>query len=495
MPASGNLQDVGVDSSGSDQLKRASSSEASSSSLQGSISSPEPPQYPSGRREVLPNNRKRKRAAPEDDVEGKYLKQLALEEAKEQNDRRQEHDHRREKLPRLQESDGDDMLSEGSEEDDAILRDGDRKGTVSAGALKHESTLNSKGEPDLEKASRTVFLANVSTSAIKSKSAQKSLHDHLLSFTSSLPQQSQKHGIESLRFRSTAFTSNAIPKKAAFAKKELMDTTTQSTNAYVVYTTQAAAREACKVLNGSIILGRHLRVDSVAHPSKTDHRRCVFVGNLGFVDDMTNMDAMKDEEHKTAPKKAKAPADMEEGLWRHFGDVGTVESVRVVRDKTTRVGKGFAYVQFTDVNAVEKALSYNRKKFPPMLPRILRVTRAKNVTKVASQKSKGRPKTSRPGPMSSSSNPSMVQNVGGRAGKLLGKAGAAHIRAVEGRSGQISKDINSTTNPKMPVFEGYRARQQQGKGTLRKSHGKPQTRSSKRGAEFKAKGGKKKTKS
>ena len=45
--------------------------------------------------------------------------------------------------------------------------------------------------------------------------------------------------------------------------------------------------------------------------------------------------------------RERAPADVEEGLWREFGKAGTVESVRVVRDGKTRVGKGFAYVQFT----------------------------------------------------------------------------------------------------------------------------------------------------
>lgn len=210
----------------------------------------------------------------------------------------------------------------------------------------HETMVTSKEDLDLEKSSRTVFLANVSTLAIKSKTAKKTLLDHLASFASELPTQNAKHGVESLRFRSTAFASTGIPRKAAFARKELMDTTTKSTNAYAVYTTQLAAREATKRLNGTMVLERHLRVDAVAHPAKTDHRRCVFVGNLGFVDDASNMNAAEDEENNKRPRKAKEPADIEEGLWRQFGNAGTVESIRVVRDKTTRVGKGFAYVQF-----------------------------------------------------------------------------------------------------------------------------------------------------
>ena len=125
-----------------------------------------------------------------------------------------------------------------------------------------------------------------------------------------------------------------------------MDTTTHSTNAYAVYTTKVACREAAKRLNGTTVLDRHLRVDQVAHPAKTDHKRCVFVGNLDFVDDDSNI--REDAEDRKAKKsKSRKPADVEEGLWREFSKVGTVESVRVIRDQKTRVGKGFAYVQFT----------------------------------------------------------------------------------------------------------------------------------------------------
>jgi nucleolar protein 12 len=140
-----------------------------------------------------------------------------------------------------------------------------------------------------------------------------------------------------------------LPKKASFVTQDLMDSTTHATNAYVVFSTKVAAREALK-LNGTVVLGRHLRVDSVAHPAKTDHRRCVFVGNLGFVDDESAVLAAEAKEGKDGKKKKprkKVPSDIEEGLWREFGKCGTVENVRVVRDSKTRVGKGIAYVQFT----------------------------------------------------------------------------------------------------------------------------------------------------
>ena len=294
--------------------------------------------------------RKRKRGAVEDDLEGAYMQRLAREEARDEKKRR---------LERVidagrpikgagegqREGNTDEVGSEPGSDDIDTDADGEEVGD-DIPVPQHESLAPSQKDVELEKASRTVFLANVSTLAIKSKTARKTLLDHLGSFIPSLTQNIPPHKVESLRFRSTAFSSSAVPKKAAYARKELMDATTKSTNAYAVYTTPLAAREAAKRLNGTMVLDRHLRVDGVAHPAKTDHRRCVFVGNLGFVDDESSIDAAADEEIGKKPRRGKEPADIEEGLWRQFSKAGTVESVRVVRDKTTRVGKGIAYVQF-----------------------------------------------------------------------------------------------------------------------------------------------------
>ena len=281
------------------------------------------------------HKKKRKRATDDnDDVEGRYLDRLAREEDVSRKRARAER-----KSP-SNHSDPDLDDEPASNSDDDMEKD------VSFEIPQHETVSKGKDEEELEKASRTVFLGNVSTQAIKSGTSKHALMDHLLSFLSDLPNNVPPHKIESLRFRSTAYSDSSLPKKAAFVKRELMDATTQSTNAYAVYSTALAAREAVKRLNGTVVLERHLRVDGVAHPRKTDHRRCVFVGNLGFVDDESLMRASEETEGISKKKKSKPPADVEEGLWRQFGNAGVVESVRVVRDKTTRVGKGFAYVQF-----------------------------------------------------------------------------------------------------------------------------------------------------
>jgi RNA recognition motif-containing protein len=238
---------------------------------------------------------------------------------------------------------------EKSDDSDSEEEDSDRADATEMSPPPMHETLEPDNDSDLVKAQRTVFVGNVSAEAITSKSAKKTLMRHLESFFEDIadPEKGQPaHSVESLRFRSTAYAS-AIPKKAAFAKKEIMVETTKSTNAYAVYSSNALAREAAKRLNGTVVLDRHIRVDEVAHPAKTEPRRCVFVGNLGFVDDETNIDKANAEEGKGTRKGNKTPSDVEEGLWRTFSTCGKVESVRVPRDPQTRVGKGFAYVQFT----------------------------------------------------------------------------------------------------------------------------------------------------
>lgn len=304
------------------------------------------PHHSSSTEYVTKQGRKRKHHGAEDDLETTYMRRLAKEEASEEQSRHAERSQKRQKSFQDTHTAVTNTLDSVPSEIRQVV---DLEGSTEDNGeypLQHETLTPSKESFELEKSSRTVFLANVSISAIRSKTCKKVLLEHLASFIPSLSKEKVPHKVESIRFRSTAFSITAVPKKAAFAKRELMDATTRSTNAYAVYSTSLAAREAAKRLNGTMVLDRHLRVDGVAHPAKTDNRRCVFVGNLGFVDDESSLNAANDEENEKKPRKAKPVADVEEGLWRQFGKAGTVESVRVVRDKSTRVGKGIAYVQY-----------------------------------------------------------------------------------------------------------------------------------------------------
>lgn len=429
-------------------------------------------------------SRKRKRGGVEDDLEASYMRRIEKEEQRAEDKRNAEQAKRQK--PTEDDDDDDDDESDASEaeaDEDAESEDSDEE--EEAGKKEpvpvHESLSGGSKASEVEKSNRTVFLGNVSTEAIKSKAGKKTLLRHLASFCSDLPETSGPHKVESIRFRSVPFASGGgIPKRASFARREILDDTTHSTNAYAVYTTVQAARKAPAALNGTMVLDRHLRVDSIAHPAEIDNKRCVFVGNLDFVDQEV---AGEDENGKK--KKPRKPSDIEEGLWRvfnaHTGDTKdkkavkkNVEFVRVIRDQNTRVGKGFAYVQFYDGTSVEQALVLNEKNFPPLLPRKIRVARARKVMK---RRDDSGGKGARAGDLAH-------KTLQGRAGKLLGRAGASKMK-TEGKGGIAGNSF---------VFEGHRA-SEGGSSTLkvkvksRGSKGKPKNRSSKRAAAYRAAGG------
>jgi nucleolar protein 12 len=197
-----------------------------------------------------PRKRRRVTNSGAEDLEESYFRRLEREEEKEQRQRQAERgDHQ------VQSSEADkaaqaDTASASDSDDDSI--DDAANGTIP----QHESLQATPDDAD--KLQRTVFLGNVSTEAIKSKAAKRTLGRHLRSVLKTPPEGKRPGKLESLRFRSTAYVSGSGPKKATFAKKELMDTTTKSTNAYAVFTTVAAADVVTEKLNGSIVLDRHL---------------------------------------------------------------------------------------------------------------------------------------------------------------------------------------------------------------------------------------------
>ncbi|KAF4594598.1 nucleolar protein 12 [Ophiocordyceps camponoti-floridani] len=420
--------------------------------------------------ETLPQKqpRKRKRKHDNDDLEDKYFAALTAERVPEPPGKR----------------------LKGEKDTDNDIED----------VHVHESLVPETETLELDKARRTVFIGNVSTEAITSGHAKKTLMNHL---TSVLGQDNDgaPQKLESIRFRSVAFSTGGMPKKAAFITKAVMNATTKSANAYAVFSSSAAARAVTFKLNGTEVLGRHIRVDGVAHPSPIDHRRCVFVGNLGFVDDETIVNT--DSQGKTIEsKRNKVPSDVEEGLWRTFGKQGRVENVRVVRDTKTRVGKGFAYVQFYDVNTVESALLLDGKRFPPMLPRPLRVTRAKDPRKTSAAQKRINDKTSaalngtrsRHAPTSRFPRDREAATAG-RAGKLLGRAGAA-LQRIKAHGRPFGATLAGKRSPEDIVFEGNRASSRDGRPKDLKLGGKakggrlakPKGRSAARAAEWKKKG-------
>ena len=139
---------------------------------------------------------------------------------------------------------------------------------------------------------------------------------------------------------------------------------------------------------------------------------------------------------------------------------------------------------------VEAALLYNDKKFPPMLPRKLRVARAK-VQKRNAKPGSGRPSSA---PKANGYQRKVTGEEAskiGRANKLFGRATAAQMKESIASGKSTS---NGLQPPEKFVFEGHRASNKGGKAGLKlagrgkKKPGKPTNRSAKRGAAFKAAG-------
>ncbi|KAJ2782031.1 Nucleolar protein 12 [Coemansia interrupta] len=185
----------------------------------------------------------------------------------------------------------------------------------------NKKSNKSKYEPkpqDPDVLRRTIFIGNITIECI----TDGKVYNQLKAMCT-------KYGkVKSIRFRSVAF-SEMLPRKVAYITGKF-HSQRDSCNAYVEFTSEEAAAKAVE-LNGAVFQEKHIRVDRADNSQGRDMKRTVFVGNLDF-------------------------ATQEEELWTHFGSCGEVENVRVVRDRKTNIGKGFAYVQFVDRTSVALAL-------------------------------------------------------------------------------------------------------------------------------------------
>jgi len=194
-----------------------------------------------------------------------------------------------------------------------------------------------KDEP--EKLERTLFVGNLDKNVTEKANLKK------------LKALFKKYGtIESIRFRSVAFSKN-LPKKIAFITKEFHPER-DCLNAYIVFEKKESAQKAIE-LNGTLFNEKHMRVDLEGGEKKLDEKKSVFVGNLAF-----------DEQEET--------------LWKAFSDCGEVTNVRLVRDAKTNLGKGFGYVTFKDRASVSLAVEMNDTMVGK---RKVRVFRCKNLKK------------------------------------------------------------------------------------------------------------------
>lgn len=278
-------------------------------------------------------DKKRKRKEDENEnLEAEYYSKILKDDAPEEQE------------PEVSEEKKSESGSDDSEDSDAEKEEAPKS--------KKESKAKSVDlkEEELNKAERTVFVGNVTNNVITSKTTYKLFKKLFTSIGK----------VQSIRFRSIAFD-EAVPRKVAFVKRSL-HSSRDTVNAYVVFKEKEPSRKASARLNATVFDHHHIRVDHVAHPAPKDNKKTIFVGNLDF-------------------------EETEETLWRYFNSKidDDVESVRIVRDSKTNLGKGFALVQFKDTLSVNKALmlndkpleSYQKDDDKKKKPRKLRILRAK----------------------------------------------------------------------------------------------------------------------
>lgn len=157
--------------------------------------------------------------------------------------------------------------------------------------------------------------------------------------------------VETCRLRCSVPTKASIPKKIADIKNEF-HVKQKSRVGYVVFKDGNDAAQAM-FLNG-VLVGDHRLVvnqaSEVGEQKLYDKKRSIFIGNL--------------------------PYDVDEDIiWTTFAQCGTIEAVRTVRDWKTRVGKGFGYVLFQEVQSKKNALALENVK---IADRIIRIKEVQN---------------------------------------------------------------------------------------------------------------------
>ncbi|ESK95131.1 nucleolar protein 12 [Moniliophthora roreri MCA 2997] len=164
------------------------------------------------------------------------------------------------------------------------------------------------------------------------------------------------------------------------------------------YEAASLAKEAC---DGTTFMGRIIRVDVAAKnalaatadnenqviKTDTDPKRCVFVGNLDFENREEDVRAFFEGLiiAEKGPRLILPNDEEERGDEKGASKLQRwVKRVRIIRDKETQLGKGFAYVQFTDRECVDEVLALEPSKLK-LAKRKLRVERCKTLPGVATK--------------------------------------------------------------------------------------------------------------
>lgn len=122
--------------------------------------------------------------------------------------------------------------------------------------------------------------------------------------------------------------------KKAVAATRSFGAQKNSKNGYILFKAPESVEPALK-MNGSSIGKNHLRVDRVGDDRKLDFESTIFIGNCPFI---------VDEE------------DIRIHIMQTMGEV-QIENIRVIRNNATQIGKGIAYVTFSDKETMREGIT------------------------------------------------------------------------------------------------------------------------------------------
>ncbi|XP_014240146.1 RNA-binding protein 34 [Cimex lectularius] len=218
-----------------------------------------------------------------------------------------------------------------SVEEEEIL---EPEGFVSEEESEDEVKIKKRAERQpAEEDSRTVFVGNLPNTITKKK----------------LRKWFSKYGkVENARLRCPPRADPSIPKKVATIKKDFHEGRTNIIG-FVCFKDEESAQKALQADGSKFDEEHHIRVD-LAGKKENDPKKAIFIGNLPF-------------------------GAEEEQLRDIFSKCGDIKSIRIVRDKTTCVGKGFGYINFKERHSVQLALEQDGVTLGK---RELRVKRADN---------------------------------------------------------------------------------------------------------------------
>ena len=178
--------------------------------------------------------------------------------------------------------------------------------------------------------------------------------------------------IASVRLRSVPVATEGKMPRAGKVVSGKLNLERKSTNAYVVFKNETSAAAATEV-NMQEIDGRHIRVDRAKPPSSYsqsaskkckfcgestyDYTRSLFLGNLPYAIDEEDIIRFI-HENKEYPEL-----------------LNSIAAVRVVRDRNTSLGKGFAFVLLRRTADVRVGLLLDRAKIGEREIRVMRASK------------------------------------------------------------------------------------------------------------------------